>query len=247
MSLLMKKEKYASALTLLKAAVALPSFHFDRCTKAKLLEMEVIAKLKLELSKDSTGQTIRHADDDDFYSRTYANGSMRNGIQFKHLPPLTEEEVDVIINSILESQAAPPVISSIFTDLEKRSDLDKLNNVGHNIMWALCQSAIMRADMNDKPDEYIFTPLEYLIRRGCRAEQRFGITEPTQSGLSLQINPGRTPLQMLALSGATRCADYLISEGARIESYDIDGWTPLLVACATNGIHLETNDNSDMV
>ena len=46
MSLLIKKEKYASALTLLKAAVALPSFHFDESTKAKLLQMEIIAKLR---------------------------------------------------------------------------------------------------------------------------------------------------------------------------------------------------------
>ncbi len=248
MSLLIKKEKYTSALTLLKAAVALPSFHFDESTKAKLLQMEIIAKLKLELLKDPIGESIRHPDNDAFYSNTYANGGVRFDEQdADDLPPLTEEEVDIIVDSILGSQAAPPVISSIFMDLQKRSDLDKLNSVGHNIMWALCQSAIMRANLNENADEYIFTPLEYLIRRGCRAEQRFGIAEQTHSGLSLQINPGRTPLQMLALSGATRCADYLISEGAQMESYDIDGWTPLLVACATNGISLESHDNSDMV
>ena len=135
MSLLIKQEQYVKALTLLKAAVALPSFPFDEPTKKRLLQLETIAKLKIELKKDPTGQTISHPDNDDYYSDVYPSDGLRVTEHAAGLSPLTEEDVDIIIDSMLECQASPPVVESIFLDLQKRSELDLHNSVGHNILW----------------------------------------------------------------------------------------------------------------
>ena len=50
---------------------------------------------------------------------------------------------------------------------------------------------------------------------------------------------------MLAHSGAVKCAGFLLNNGASVHTYDADGYTPLIVACAPNGPR--SGNNSPMV
>ena len=78
-----------------------------------------------------------------------------------------------------------------------------------------------------------------------RAEQRFGSVSMLSSTNILQVNPGRTPMQLLATVGAVKCVQFLLQHGGSILHFDVDGWTPLLAACTPSG--RMKGDNSEMV
>ena len=113
-----------------------------------------------------------------------------------------------------------------------RGNFDLHDLRGNNLMWATCQMAIM---CNGNSPDRLCPILEFLLTRGCMAEQRFGSLSGFVSGDVVQVVPGRTPLQMCALAGANQCARLLLRFGASVGTYDSDGWTPLLVACSTSG------------
>lgn len=77
-------------------------------------------------------------------------------------------------------------------------------------------------EINEKeedPDD-VLNLLAFLLSKGCRAEQRY----------PLQGN--KTPLQMLCMAGAFKCAELCMNFGALSRVYDDQIWTPLLVALA---------------
>ena len=61
----------------------------------------------------------------------------------------------------------------------------------------------------------------------------------------IEVKPGTTPLQMMAHAGAVACATLLSESGGSAATYDCDGYTALLVACAPGGP--KSGDNSHMV
>jgi tetratricopeptide (TPR) repeat protein len=140
------------------------------------------------------------------------------------------EEVSRIIVEILKTRGQPEAIMPALKALVARSVyIDRRDEKGFNIMWAVCRAAIHRSAIpNEHPDD-VYPLLEILVMHGSRAEQRYSSIDKDHNQSHQQH---QTPLMLFAIAGAVDCAKLLLKTGASVMTCDGEGWTPLLVACA---------------
>jgi ankyrin repeat protein len=140
------------------------------------------------------------------------------------------EEVSRIIVEILKTRGQPEAILPALKALVARSVyIDRRDEKGFNIMWAVCRAAIHRSAIpNEHPDD-VYPLVEILVMHGSRAEQRYSSIDKDHNQSHQQH---QTPLMLFAIAGAVDCAKLLLKTGASVMTCDGEGWTPLLVACA---------------
>eukprot|EP01035_Chromulina_nebulosa_P019965 gene19965-25934_t len=146
--------------------------------------------------------------------------------------PLTNIEINDAITKILTDKGDPELLLEYLSNIIlKRGWIDKLDDRKNNIMWAICQAAIVRANTPERDSDKVLPLLDAIIKAGSKAEQRF-------SHLG-----NKTPLQMFCLAGAFECVKLCIQNGATVYTLDDDHWSPLIVACAPNGPYSDNNSN----
>ena len=86
---------------------------------------------------------------------------------------LTSDTINEIIIITLQSQGEPDeVIPKLQEIVSTRANLDVRDSQQNNIMWAVCQAAMMRAGEDDKDADDVLPVLEILFEHGCRGDQR---------------------------------------------------------------------------
>lgn len=155
---------------------------------------------------------------------------------------LQPQEVSRIIVEILKTRGQPDTILPILQALVSRSVyIDRRDEKGFNIMWAVCRAAIHRSSTpNEHPDD-VYPLVEILVMHGSRAEQRYSAIDKDQKQSQQQH---QTPLMLFAIAGAVDCAKLLLKTGASIMTCDGEGWTPLMIACAPNSPRVNREDKN---
>jgi hypothetical protein len=115
-----------------------------------------------------------------------------------------------------------PTLRTLITN-SHGGNVDARDSKQNNLMWCVCKAAMMVGELKVADADVVLPLLQVLLEHGARAEQRYAHQDH------------RTPLQMFAIAGAVECARTLIEAGASVHTYDSQGWTPLVVACAPNG------------
>lgn len=163
------------------------------------------------------------------------------------LPPrpvnFTQDEVAQVIVYVLKNEGDPKAVFPVFEKIVANNVfLDRRDERGNNLMWAVCRSAINRSTKPELEADDVLPLLDILIQNGCRAEQRYS----TQEGQNYQ-----TCLMLLAMAGAVDCVRLLLKHKASPFTVDGEGWTALVVACAPNSPRKaaegEVNSNDEMV
>lgn len=157
------------------------------------------------------------------------------------LPP---QEVSKIIVEILKTRGSPDAILPTLKALVSRSVyIDRRDEKGFNIMWAVCRAAIHRSTIpNEHPDD-VYPLVEVLVMHGSRAEQRYSSIDKDHQQSHQQH---QTPLMLFAIAGAVDCAKLLLKTGASVMTCDGEGWTPLMIACAPNSPRVN-HENKELV
>jgi ankyrin repeat protein len=156
----------------------------------------------------------------------------------------TAQEVSRIIVEILKTRGQPEAILPALKALVARSVyIDRRDDKGFNIMWAVCRAAIHRSTIpNEHPDD-VYPLVEILVMHGSRAEQRYSSIDKDHNQSHQQH---QTPLMLFAIAGAVDCAKLLLKTGASVMTCDGEGWTPLLVACAPSSPRVN-HENKNLV
>jgi ankyrin repeat protein len=154
------------------------------------------------------------------------------------------QEVSRIIVEILKTRGQPEAILPALKALVARSVyIDRRDEKGFNIMWAVCRAAIHRSTIpNEHPDD-VYPLVEILVMHGSRAEQRYSSIDKDHNQSHQQH---QTPLMLFAIAGAVDCAKLLLKTGASVMTCDGEGWTPLLVACAPSSPRVN-HENKNLV
>jgi tetratricopeptide (TPR) repeat protein len=162
---------------------------------------------------------------------------------FVAIPPAPETvekaTISKIISAILQSKGDAELVSPLILKhvVEKRAAVDLYDEQKNNLLWAVCQAAIMRSAEEKMEADDVLPLVELLIQNGGRANQRFVIK-----------GAYRTPLQMMAVAGASECCALLLKSGGPMQALDQRGWSALEVACAVdNPRHKSKNPSNHEV
>jgi tetratricopeptide (TPR) repeat protein len=229
----LKKDKFEEAAATCDLALSIASIFGEPHLLTKIFRRRAVANEqlnKLPQTLASIDSAIRFGDDSEdimmFRERIFKIISEKEE-SFVALPPppdkITPETVAVIITLILKTKCdVEPVTAAIMSEIiDKRASIDARDTQGNNVLWAVCQAAVMRASTPGLAADDVLPVLELIIENGGRANQRFAA-----GGFN------RTPLQLLAISGAVECLELMIRAGANVKLSDNQGWTALEVACS---------------
>ncbi len=184
---------------------------------------------------------------------------------FVALPPapsvITQSEVESVIRLMLQCKCNPhnkDMMNALHALTEKRGFIDVRDSMGNTVLWAACQSAMIRAaklkvifDGEKKENENsigkISDNASLTDSSSVDAKEEDDHDDPDKVYpviailLSAGANPsqrtatgGKTCLQLLALAGASKCVHAFVEMGADPNVIDAEGWTSLHVACAIN-------------
>jgi len=192
------------------------------------------------------------------HRKRLCNLVLENRPTFVALPPapqeVTAKQISSVIKSILQCKCDTSN-KAMMLELQKltetRGYLDRLDDKGCGLMWAVCQCAMIRAarmevlfdgdkelpafdslsleDQEaktakaeaDADPDAIFPVLQVLIGAGCSVTQR-------------GPDAGKACCQLLCMAGATKCVSVFLSMDANPNVMDDQGWGALHCACAVN-------------
>jgi tetratricopeptide (TPR) repeat protein len=277
---LIKLKNYEKAVQAVEVAISIPSVNLDIHMYSKLWHrrficQEAMGNLPQALySLDRAIGIIPSSEE--FLS---ARDKLIEAIATKHgivpLPDMpsaiTVEEVDDMIKFILQNGGQPQIVGPRLELLvNKRGNLDLHNKDGKNILWALCQVAVMRTakgisdavkkiQVKKAEEENNKNKEESSNKEGEKKEEEDKVEilisgDDVFSLLELVIKGGakseqryvkdgnKTPLQLISLAGAVRSAQLLIKTGASSLTVDEQGWNPLLVALSPTGPNAGRNN-----
>lgn len=260
---LIKLKDYTKATQALEVAISIPTANVDLHMYSKLWHRRALCQQYLEnlpqalYSLDrAIGILPGNEEFLSFREKLLDEITSKHGIvPIPDIPTgVSADEIEAHIKDIFQLGGQYEVILPRLTELnERRCNLDTHTENQYNLMWAVCQVAIMRttqgiklkakrlAEMKegetveqvqaikDVHGDDVYPILEFLIKNGAKAEQRY-------------IKDGnKTPLQMMCLAGAVKCAKLLLSTGATVYIVDDNLWSPLLVACSPTGPYASRN------
>jgi len=192
------------------------------------------------------------------HRKKLCNLVLENRPTFVALPPapqvVTSQQISAVIKAILSCKC-DPTNKNMMMELQKltetRGFLDKLDDKGCGLMWAVCQCAMIRAarmevvfdgdkdlpafdslsseeqDIKkakaeaDADPDAIFPVLQVLVGAGCSVTQR-------------GPDAGKACVQLLCMAGATKCVSVFLAMDANPNVMDDQGWGALHCACAVN-------------
>lgn len=148
---------------------------------------------------------------------------------------VTPEMVTAAITIILKCHGDSTCETAIRSIIDLPGYIDKRDAKGNNLMWAICQAAMIRSSLKEEKADEVLPMLQLLLQNGAMAEQRYPSSE----------QQNKTPLMMVSVSGAVECARLLLKYRASPLSCDDSGWNALTVACSPKHPRFESPDDPD--